>query len=195
MLEFGWVANEIRETIYYLDSSLAVDGKVPVYDEDGNEKRDADGKIITKDGKVCRAPDAAVSAWREDGDASHLREYCVGEPTIMTYRNLSLSETKVMQAFFVDSMNQVDGWGRATIMAFRIGVGFPGVEEQRMPDGTKRKIVVNEKGIFMLAEPFVNALVKKHPGIVNFYGGLIIKGSVATETEKKASSPPSTPTP
>lgn len=167
-LEFGWRANEVRESIWKGDSAL---GEIPT---------------------------AAAQAWAEDGDASHLEPYVLhGKPARITYRNLNADESRVMQAYFVDAVNPIQGYTRALLMCFRIGVNFPGLEEINDPSGSgvKHGVIVNERGIRMLAEPFVQQLEITYPGIVGFYGRLIFDGSRTTEKEKKASSPPSTPTP
>lgn len=167
-LKFGWVAREVRESIWREDAAL---GDIPA---------------------------AAMDAWREDGDASHLRDYCTkGQPQIITYRNLTPDEIRVARSPWLDPSNVVEGYARVLLLCFRMGVDFVGTETLNDPDGTGAKfsIIVKDRGIRMLAEPFVTQLERDYPGMVAFYGALIWNGSTLTEPEKKASSPPSTPTP
>lgn len=168
-LSFGWKSNEVRESIWKDDSALQ------------------------------NVPAAALEEWKRDGDASHLRPYATnGEPDVIRYRTLTLSQREVVAA---QHNGEMDGAGRALILAFRIGVDFPSAPEsfkvaQSNDDGTQEEVTVSrtvrEKGIRMLAEPFVQYLETKHPGIVLFYGGLIFNGTFPSEPEKKASSPQST---
>ncbi len=165
-LSFGWRANDIRESIWSGDEAL---------------------------GEVSAA---AMSAWNDDGDASHLRPFCTkGQPQIIRYRNLNPDEARAVQAFFLDPTGRLDGIMRAKLMAFRIGVDFEGKEEQGTPEGAKHSVIVRERGIRMLASPFVAELDRAYPGLVDFYGNLVLSSTFLTEKEKKASSPPSTPTP
>jgi hypothetical protein len=165
-LRFGWRATEVRESIWREDEAL---GEIPA---------------------------AAMASWREDGDASWLRPFCTkGQPQIINFRNLTPDETRVMQSYWVDPNNALEGYARCLLMAFRIGVDFPGKELQKTAEGTAFSIIVKERGLRMLAEPFVAQIGRDYPAMISFYGKLIYDASVATETEKKASSPLSTPTP
>ncbi len=178
-LKFGWRAHDVRESIWFEDESL-----IDV---------DAQGK------KTNRAPAAALDAWREDADASHLLPYATnGEPTIIRFRNLSPDEFRVVQAYFVDPTNSFEGAVRAWLAAFRIAIDFPGKETQADTSGSgapPHAIVVKEHGIRMMANELVTALEENYPGIVAFYGRRILNASMATDAEKKASSPQSTQTP
>lgn len=172
-LRFGWRVTEVRESIWCEDEALT---------------RDADGKVAV--------PAAAMAAWRETGDATALEPYCTnGKPQIIRYRTLTLDEIEVVRAPFIDPTHVVEGYRRLLIMCFRIGVDFAGKETQGTPDAVMHDIIVKQDGIRMLAEPFVAALERSHPGLIGFYGKLIWDGSRSTDAEKKASSPPSTPTP
>ncbi len=165
-LSFGWRSNDIRESIWKGDPAL---------------------KNVTP---------AALEAWEEDGDASHLEMFeTKGDPaTRITFRNLTPDETRIAQGYFVDA-SSFEGYMRAILVCFRIAVGFPDTPEVRTQDGVKRGYVVREKGIRMLANEFVSELENKYPGMVGFYGTLVLNASFATELEKKASSPQSTQTP
>ena len=170
-LKFGWRATEVRESIWKGDLCL-----------------------LGPDG-TSRATAAALAAWQEDGDASHLRPFCEGTPTIIRVRTLSPDELQAVQALLFNPGIPMEGYSRAILLAFRIGIDFAGKEEHRTPEGAIHGITVNERGIRMLAEPIVAQLAQDYPGMVWFYGKLILDASQATEKEKKASSPPSTPTP
>jgi hypothetical protein len=171
-LSFGWRANDIRESIWIGDPSLV------------------------------NVTDAALEAWRTDGDASHLEPYATsGEPTTILWRALTLSEQAYVRTpmYGNDSQEEkLSGLERAIILSFRIGCSFKGAGDSMGQDpgtGIKRKIVVNEKGIWMLSEAVVADLVKAFPGLLEFYGNLVFAASFLSDSEKKASSPPSTPTP
>lgn len=171
-LSFGWKANDIRESIWKDDTTL----------------RGPDGK--------SRVSAAALDAWRTDGDASHLRPFCEGEPQIITFRNLTIDEFELVRSFFRgDAVEAETAISRAFLLCFRLGVDFGGKEDQIDVDGARRKLIVRENGVRMLAEPFVAHLERAYPGIVGFYGGLIFNASMPSPAEKKASSPPSTQTP
>lgn len=172
-LKFGWKVNEVRESIWKGDDAIP---KL----EDGRPD----------------VPAAALASWKLDGDASWLLPYCTkGKPTIIRYRNLSPDEVAVASAPYISPTDPLEGWVRSVLLCFRIGVDFQGIETSRTADGAIFSVVVKERGINMLAEPFVTQLATDYPGIVTFYGSLILNGSFVTEKEKKASSPPSTATP
>jgi hypothetical protein len=171
-LSFGWRANDLRESIWKDDPALV------------------------------GVPAGALDAWTEDGDASHLLPFATaGQPTIINFRALTPDEKPIVTAPMTDSDGngeRLAGFSRSLILAFRIGVSFEGADESMGPDpetGAKRRIVAKERGIRMLAPEIVADLDAVYPGLVQFYGNLIFQASFLTETEKKASSPPSTPTP
>jgi hypothetical protein len=166
-LSFGWRANDVRESIWRDDDALT------------------------------NVPAAALEAWKEDGDASHLRPYALGgQPTVITFRTLNPDESRIAQAYFYQGDNALESYTRATLICFRIGVDFAGAPDGiGTPDGTIHPRIVKDRGTRMLALEFVAAMEAQHPGIVSFYGGLIYKATWPTEVEKKASSPPSTLTP
>lgn len=166
-LSFGWKANDVRESIWRDDDALA------------------------------NVPAAAMEAWKEDGDASHLRPYALhGQPTLISFRTLNPDESRIAQAYFYQGDNALESYTRATLICFRIGVDFVGApDEIATPDGSRHARIVKERGVRMLAHEFVSAMETAQPGIVSFYGGLIYKATWPTETEKKASSPPYTLTP
>ena len=167
-LSLGWKANDIRDSFWKGDPAF----------------RDI--------------PAAALSEWQKDGDASHLARYALnGQPTRIQFRNLTLDETRAIQSYFVDDPSQFGAYRRACALAFRIAVSFPDSQDDRMRDqaGQWHPIVVRERGVKMLADEYVNGLDTTYPGIIDFYGGKILESTMATDAEKKASSPPSTPTP
>lgn len=171
-LQIGWRANELRESIWIGDPAL---GEVP---------------------------DAALEAWRLDGDASHLEPYATnGEPTTILFRALTLSEQAYVRTPMYGNESQGEkmaGLERAIILCFRIGCSFKGAGDSAGTDpgtGAKRKLIVNEKGIWMLSEAVINDVGKAFPGLIEFYGNLVFAASFLSEIEKKASSPPSTQTP
>ena len=166
-LSFGWRANDIRESIWRDDSALQ---SVPL---------------------------AALEAWREDGDASHLRPYATnGTPSVLTYRALSPDEARFVQGLFSPDANELELLLRSWLLCFRIGVDVPDAPAViPTPDGASHLRVVRDRGIRMLANEFVSDLETRYPGIVAFYGNLIHRATFPTPAEKKASSPPSTPTP
>lgn len=167
-LSFGWTAGDVREGIWSLDPAL-------------------------KD-----VPAQALDAWGDDGDAAHLRPYALnGEPTIIRFRNLTCDEECIAKSYFaLQDATPSEAYNRAALICFRIGVDFDGApDEVQTPDGSKHKRIVRERGVRMLAEPFVANVKHAFPGLVEFYGGLIFRATYATELEKKASSPPVTPMP
>lgn len=166
-ISFGWKANDVRESIWRDDDALT------------------------------NVPGAALEAWKEDGDASHLRPYALhGQPTLISFRTLNPDESRIAQAYFYQGDNALESYTRATLICFRIGVDFIGAPDMvGTTDGVLHHRIVKERGVRMLAQEFVSAMETSQPGIVSFYGGLIYRATWPTETEKKASSPPSTQTP
>lgn len=174
-LRFGWIKGQVIDSVWKEDTAL----------------------IETKpDGtKVTRCSAAALAAWEEDMDASHLLPFAVGTPTTIRVRNLNADELTMANACYYDCANAYEGAARAWLMAFRIAVDFEGVTDASEESGAKHGIVTKERGVRMLALPFVQALMEQYAGIVAFYGSRILNASQASDAEKKASSPPSTPTP
>lgn len=166
-LSFGWRANDVRESHWIDDPAFQ------------------------------NVSEAARQSWLEDGDSSHLAPFAkAGKPELITFRNLTPDETRVVSAYFADQAGTLEGYARATLACFRIAVDFPGAEETiRGVDGGNHPRIVKERGIRMLANEFVSHMETAYKGMVAFYGGLILRASFATDAEKKASSPPSTPTP
>lgn len=166
-LSFGWRANDVRESIWIDDPALE------------------------------NVSAAARASWREDGDASHLRPFEKnGKASVLTFRNLTPDESRMASAYWYEAANNVESWGRATLVCFRIGVDFPGEsEELATPDGARHARTVKERGARMLAAELVSDLETKYPGMVAFYGGLIYRATYPQDAAKKALSPPVTPTP
>ena len=167
-LNMGWRAKDIRESIWKDDDSLA------------------------------GVTEAALDSWREDGDASHLRPFATnGEPQIITFRPLSQDELEVVRALHVEAANTAEAMFRSWLLCFRIAVEFKGARTEFTVEhtGHKAKRIVKERGIKMLADEFVTYVEENQPGIIAFYGQLVFSASFLSPAEKKASSPPSTPTP
>lgn len=167
-LSFGWRASEVRESIWIGDPSLV------------------------------NVSAAARAAWREDGDASHLRPFATaGQPSIITIRTLTPDEVRLAAGYLGDegAVGDRGPYARAMLSAFRMAIDFPDAPEAfNTPDGARHERVVKERGTRMLANEFVTQLELSYRGIVAFYGDKILKASFATDAEKKASSPPSMPT-
>ena len=166
-LSFGWRPNDVRESIWIGDPALV------------------------------NVSAAARAAWKEDGDASHLRPFQAnGQATKITFRNLTPDEARMASAYWYEAANNVESWGRATLVCLRLGVDFPGEsEELATPDGVRHARTVKERGARMLAPELVSDLEERYPGMVAFYGGLIYRATYPQDDVKKASSPPVTPTP
>ncbi len=166
-LSLGWKANDVRESIWKDDAAL----RLPL-------------------------PAGAITAWQEDGDASHLTPYLEGEPTYIEFRALTPDEKPIVQAPMTEAENHLEGATRAWLRCFRMAVRFRDMEESTTgADGNKHRMVVKEKGVWMLALELVDDIMTKYPGMVEFYGHLVFMSSFLSDAEKKASSPPSTPTP
>ncbi len=169
-LRFGWRASTVIESVWRDDDALDLD----------------------------KAPPSAVEDWKKDMEASHLLPYATkGQPQIIFVRSVTPEQKAIVDGCYVDGGGGTyEASMRAWLAAFRMAVTFKGKEEQYVPSGAKHGVMVREKGgIPMLALPFVHELMEQYPGIVAFYGSRIIEASQATVAEKKASSPPSTPTP
>jgi len=173
-LSFGWRANDIRESIWRDDPAIP----------------------RLAGGKDPDVPAGVLASWAEDGDASHLMPFATqGSPTIITFRSLTPDEKPVILAL-IQSAKGDEGFMRAMLACFRIGVDFKGAPAA-IPDadGTEHALSGKERGIRMLPLNFVAHLQDTYPGMIEFYGGLVFTSSFLSEFEKKASSPPSTPTP
>lgn len=167
--KIGWKPNDVRESIWMNDPALK------------------------------NVPATAIDAWLEDGGAEHLRPYCLnGQPTIIQFRNLTSDELMVARAPYAGAANSIEAWTRACMLAFRIGGSFVGMESEiGTPDGGRHPATVRERGVRMLADEIIRS-IESNPetrGIPMHYGALILMASQPTDAEKKASSPPSTPTP
>ncbi len=167
--DFGWKANDIRISIWRGDKALK---DVPV---------------------------AALEAWREEPEASHLEPYVKpGEKaTLVQLRNLTPDELRLAYGPYADALNNVEAWTRACLLAFRVAVSFVDMPAHIVnpATGDRHPTTVRERGVRMLANELVMYLEENNPGMVGFYGSLILDASSPTGAEKKASSPPSTQTP
>jgi hypothetical protein len=167
MLDLGWRKQETRESIWLDDPALV------------------------------GVSEAAIQEWIEDGEARHLLPFEKnGKAQIIEFRTLTADEVEAVKGVYREAGDQEEKNARACILAFRIGVTLPGLKATwNIGDGIDRPVTVKERGIRMLAEPFVTHLSLRYDGIVKFYGRKIINGSLLQDAEKKASSPPSTPMP
>jgi hypothetical protein len=174
-LSFGWQADDVRESFWIDDPDL--------------ENVSAQARV----------------AWNEDGDASHLRPFIRpgGKPALITFRPLNMAESRTVTALMASlADSQLEGIIRAYLLCFRLAADCPDAPA-RIPAGVDKETgkdlfhdrVVKERGYRMLADPFCKKLDKDYPGIVSFYGRMIFEATYPTESEKKASSPPSTMTP
>lgn len=174
-LSFGWKANDVRESFWIDDPDLV------------------------------NVSAQARQAWLEDGDASHLRPFIKpgGKPAVITFRPLTLEESRSVQALGIELQDSpYEALTRSYLLAFRIAVDMPEApikiaagQDKETGETIYRERVVRDKGYRLLAKEFVDHLERAHKGIVSFYGRMIWEATFATESEKKASSPPSTTTP
>lgn len=174
-LTFGWKAAEVRESFWIDDPDLV------------------------------NVSAAARQAWEEDGDASHLRDFIRpgGKPTRITFRVLNTAETRALAGLSVVHRDApIDQTLQGWLRAFRLACDFPdwptkveGPPDPATGEHQTYDRIVTERGFRMLSERFVASVEAAQPGLVNFYGRLIVSASFATDDEKKASSQPSTPTP
>lgn len=168
MLSIGWRANDVRESIWKDDPAL----KQPL-------------------------PEAALAAWEEDGDASHLEPYAtLGEATVVYFRALTPDEKPIVLGAQAAADNNVEGMLSAWVKCFRIAVSFSGMQESATDaEGVKHRMTVKPKGTPMLAPEVAEHMERTYPGMTAFYGELIYKASFLSDAEKKALSPPSIETP
>jgi len=174
-LSFGWRANDIRESIWKDDQAIP----------------------RLAGGSAPDVPAGVLASWHEDGDASHLMPFAtLGAPTIITFRSLTPDEKPVILALMQGAVNKDEGVMRALLACFRIGVDFKGAPAA-VPDtdGVEHALSGKERGIRMLPLGFVGHMQDSYPGMIEFYGALVFQSSFLAEIEKKASSPPSMPTP
>lgn len=166
-LDFGWKAIEVRESFWKGDSAF---------------------RNISAQ---------ALAAWEEDADGSHLAPYALdGVPAKIVFRNLNADENRLVSSIYVDAGNDAEAILRTTLLCFRIGVDIPDHPEKiTTPDGAKHSRIIKEHGVRMLSLEYVSFLQSAYPGLIEFYGGHILKASFPRDAEKKASSPPSMQTP
>jgi hypothetical protein len=166
-LSFGWKANDVRESIWKGDPALG-----PV-------------------------PEDVIQAWREDGDASHFRPYVRnGKPTTITFRALNSDEMRMVMGLADQTAPPIEAMTRTWLLCFRLAVDFEGAPDQlATPSGEKYPRIERVRGLRMLSEGFTAFMEQSNPGITAFYGSMVYAATYPAETEKKASSQPSTPTP
>lgn len=155
-----------------------------------NSRRES---IWPEDDALGEVPDAALEAFMLDGDATHLRPYVKASatPTRIVFRTLTQDE-----AATVDVLRLQVAPLRAWEMSFRMGVDFPDAPETfQLPEGGTAPKTEMWRGFVVLSDGFVRSLKSRYRNIASFYGRLVYNGSFPSEAEKKASSPPPTPTP
>ena len=157
--------------------------------------------IWREDDALDSVPEAALSQWKVDGDASHLRPYATkGTPAKVTFRTLTSDEHLMVTTRYYGAANNLESYLRMTLLCFRLAVDFPDAPtEITDARGVKIQRVVKEYGSTLLSDDFVRHIEHAYPGICAFYGGLVLGASLPTAAEKKASSqsptpPPSSPT-
>jgi hypothetical protein len=166
-LSFGWRAQEVRESFWIDDPDLA------------------------------NVPQAARDEWQETGDAAPLRPFIKpgGTPSPIVFRALTPDEARTVTSLLAGATSNTEAAYRSWLLCFRIGASFPACPAILKDEkGAEHEMVVRERGLRMLANEFVAALDKAWPGLSPFYGRLIFDASFLDAAEKKASSPPSTPT-
>ncbi len=173
---FGWEPNDERDSCWPWEEcfyDLAADGSTTHH----------------------RVPPAALETWREDLDASHVRDFARPgtTPSRITFRNLT-----TMEAAYVDGQNLsaagVAGALLAATAAFCLAVDFPDEPLERQDSaGVTHRRRVKVGGFVMLADWFTRAVDKRFGSMISTFGYHVWLASKATEPEKKASSQPPTP--
>jgi hypothetical protein len=163
----GWKANEIHESIWIEDEALA------------------------------DVPPGARAAWKEDGEARHLEPYVRnGKPARIEWRTLNGDELRFVRGFAFDSPSFIVAIERMWRLAFRLAVTIEGMPATiRGKDDVDHPTSKRESTFVMMSSEYCDHIDRNNPGIVDFYGQMIADASQLTEKQKKASSPPSTPTP
>lgn len=173
-LDFGWVADEVRESIWKEDNAIPRDDK----------------------GKP-KIPASKLKDWEEDADASHLRPFCLdGKPQIITVRSMSSHEARLALGYGAKGAGDLAAIACTYLFCFRVAVDFEGAPDTITDDkGAVHSRIVKEDGVRMLGDGFVKAIERKHPGLVAFYGRMVLESAYPTLAEKKASSLRSIPQP
>lgn len=165
-LDFGWQPNDVRETIWKGDNSLA---NVPV---------------------------GALEDWAKDADASHLRPYCTGgKPEVFTYRALEINEARYVTGLNAESDWPGYLVQLLECFRIGVDFPDAPTDGTIQSTGQQVRRNERVRGMRMLDKRFCHYLERRNPGIIGFYGTLIFKASFPSEEEKKASSPPSITTP
>lgn len=202
-LRYGWQTGAAITAVWYTDDAFAGPGcrlcgasdlKLAAPCEKA-EKKDGPHDVV-EDQRGARIPAGAFDAWAHGGFAAeHLTPYAAPgmTPDRIVYRPLSSDEASYVNGLHQES-DGVPGFLRACLAAFRIAVTFPDAPSELLGDKAKQPIGV--VGPYRgLAEPFVRALLNDRSALplVRTLGAYVYNASRPTEPEKKASSPPSTP--
>ena len=165
----------------------------------GYKKRERRWSIWKNDPALEAVSEEALTAWRKDGDASHLRPFVKpGQtPSEIIFRSLTTDQKARVQLLLEQRRDDTtEAFAACYHLAFRLGVELPAVPSQ-IPDadGVLHDKMTNERGLALLAEEVLDWYDDSWPGLTLFYGALIFWASFASDAEKKALSLPSTPTP
>lgn len=141
-------------------------------------------------------PKDVIAQWEVDAEGAPLLQFVKpGEtPTKFVIRTLTHREATRIKALLGDGAS-IEGVADALVFAFRMAVTVEGMPSEFV-DGTGAKTPLYEtiKSVRMLSDKFTGALSRANPGLVEHFGGFIVRSIMLTGAEKKASSPPSTET-
>lgn len=166
-LSFGWKSHAVHESIWKDDDALD------------------------------NVPESALSEWKVNGDAIHLRPYATkGEPSKITFRTLTADEYLTVTTRYYETSGNLESLARMALLCFRMAVDFPDAPTEWVDArGVKHRRTEKVSGAMMLSDEFIQHIEEKYPGISFFYGHMVLDSAMPTPAEKKASSPPSTPPP
>lgn len=169
MLDIGWIKRATFEAVWIGD---------PAYDA---------GAIT----------DAAREEWqRTGGGAEALRPFLRegAKPQVIRYRTLTGAEALHCDSAkaIYGSVHWLTGVEIAAMEAFRIAGELVGVEP---PEGVPK--YEQTGGFRLMHRDFMDSLISRIEtrSMVMFFGGLMVRGALMGDLEKKASSPPSTVAP
>ena len=159
MLDFGWKLNEERDGAWIEDPAL------------------------------IGVTESAKADWRKDGAAAHLLPFAKnGTLTIIKFRALNADEVRFVRRLFVDGAAPMEN---VVLDCFALGARLPSMPEAgRSPAGEQVATMARDAyGFHRISMPTLNALDRRYPGIISFFGMRIFEATFPSEPEKKASSP------
>lgn len=166
MLDIGWIKRATFEAVWIGD---------PAYDA---------GAIT----------DAAREEWqRTGGGAEALRPFLRegARPQVIRYRTLTGAEALHCESAkaIYGAVHWLTGVEVAAMEAFRIAGELVGVDP---PDGIPR--FENQGGFRLMHRDIMDSLISRTEtrNMVMYFGGLMVRGALMGDLEKKVSSPPST---